>query len=533
MGSPWNELKHAARHGRTEQVKQLLKAHDFAKSLDEIEDTKRTKRAKLDSYGQFHLLNGPVKNRHAEVVKLLLEYGFKLPQTVPQVENPLLHTAIKNQDVEIVKLLLKAGHNVAVTIYPQSTPLMESIKIQNSTIIKVLIEKGAVVDSRSIGVAVRAGQIKILELALDFGADACVAKLRESDALASAIRNKKMEVVSFLLNRGIDVNAGHETPLSLACQDEDITSHLLKHGARPDLGNSSDCALHKIFKTSCRNELPRASRRIIQKYLKYKININVRNKNQETALHLAVRNCCGEYWSTQVVKHLLERGIDVNAVNNDGDSALHVISWSTYITNYKQMVIDWLVDYGADINMKRKDGSTILGWTLGYVDVKSYALLRVIAKRKSENAEVSEDIISHIQNNRNPYCKSYYEKCLKEIKDMRSEIFNETHFSLYDLYVTKCSRRLLSFARNSAVTDFLKSAEFKLKYPTYAKSIQLKFKEYTMRQNMIDGSQLQSLFSRLSEASEKDLPILPFSCAEIVFGYLSNDDLLTLKQVKF
>jgi ankyrin repeat protein len=147
----------------------------------------------------------------------------------------------------------------------------------------------------------------------------------ESDgrtALISASARGDLEVSSFLIQRGADVNIqdkqGYTALLhAIEARYEDVEKILLDH---PNLD-------------------PHA-----------------RGLNGITAL--------GSYvWRerTDAVKKLLERGANVNAQDNDGDAPLHGAA-----QNGNVELIDLLIDKGADPNLKNKLGGTPLMWAAVY-----------------------------------------------------------------------------------------------------------------------------------------------------------------------
>ncbi|WP_353289127.1 ankyrin repeat domain-containing protein [Wolbachia endosymbiont (group A) of Pogonocherus hispidulus] len=79
---------------------------------------------------------------------------------------------------------------------------------------------------------------------------------------------------------------------------------------------------------------------IIEKYLVDKKDVNVKNDEGNTPLHLAV-----EEGNLEAVKHLIEKGAGINAVNRYGYTPLRIAAYkgSTDIAVY-------LVEKGANVS---------------------------------------------------------------------------------------------------------------------------------------------------------------------------------------
>lgn len=564
MAKPWSQLKLAVRFGRTDKVKQLLEAHNFSLS-DEDAECSSKKRAKLDTTDlAFNLLYAPVKNKHAEIVKLLLGHGFIIPQATPDYKSPLLFSAIKNRDEEMVQVLLNANHRVNVWNQDGQAALTESVKARNLKIIQMLIDKNADLNIRPVGhtlkdytplmKAAEIGYIKIMELLLNNGANVCALTFDKINVLAQAVEGKQMEVVKFLVSRGVNVNTGGKLPLMFAYEnaDENMIDYLLMNGAKPTAkADSFDYNYHShkfisafhqvvsptnsiIYKTSKPLQM-----RTIRKFLKTGMDINATDNYGQTALHVAVTDC-GARKNIEVVKLLLANGIDINAVSRTGDSALCVAL--RYSRN--EPVVGLLIDNGADINFKiqashylNNSPRTIIEYAENIVKAEQRrglksnmheVVLRQLAKQKSQSVVISKDIISYIE--RKPQLDSYYKRCLEEIKGMRSVFFNETNVSVCDLLFTRSMKKLVGYAKNQDIVGFQSSVKFKSQFPIYAEMIRQKFQEYTKRQRLIDDVKLQNFFRRVSEVSEGSLPVLPATCAQIVFSCLSDKDLKSMRR---
>src|SRR3989344_1996982 len=91
---------------------------------------------------------------------------------------------------------------------------------------------------------------------------------------------------------------------------------------------------------------------------KYLSEINAKNSEGWTALHIACRNSAN-FSSDEMIDFLLKNGADPNAKNNKGWTPLHMAS--RYSTNGSSLAtVELLIRNGADLNAKTKDNHTSL-----------------------------------------------------------------------------------------------------------------------------------------------------------------------------
>lgn len=114
------------------------------------------------------------------------------------------------------------------------------------------------------------------------------------------------------------------------------------YGAENSDGQSQEIIQNNALFNAVDNAMEDGSLDEVKKLLDSGANVNAKNEDGETALHLAAR------WNIyELVKCLADHGADVNAKDCYGDSVLHIAArWGDL------KVIQCLVEHGADVNAK-------------------------------------------------------------------------------------------------------------------------------------------------------------------------------------
>ena len=212
---------------------------------------------------------------------------------------------------EIAKLLVEAGANVNAADYLGQTPLEWAAKYASHDIVQMLIKAGADVNAESrYGTVLMAGtRVAIAKLLIDAGADVNAGTIMSP--LANAAKYGNAELIRLLVEKGAKVNDPKDPPIHWAGKPE-AAKALLEAGA----------------------------------------DVNQRNANGETALHLAM-----SAWSptAETVKLLLEAGADVKAKSATGATPLHAA-----IQLGKPEIAKLLIAAGAEVDAKDNQGDTPL-----------------------------------------------------------------------------------------------------------------------------------------------------------------------------
>jgi ankyrin repeat protein/Flp pilus assembly protein TadD len=267
-----------------------------------------------------------------EIVRLLLNKGARVNQ--PGVRRTPLMLAIDRDHMETIKLLLAKGADVNA-IVDRDTALAIAVKANNAAVVRLLLAGGA--DATANDLLYFAASApwgltdedknpypertsEILQLLLDKGANA---KSPEGDR--ALMNGNSLERVKFLLARGANPNAkGSDglTPLMAAADrgDKQIVEALLSAGADVNAQDwQGNTALIRLLDASKDRR-----KRNVEDYLVLmttllrakNVNVNLANKNGETALMRAVRLS-----NVEPVGLLLRAGANTNAADKIGETA--------------------------------------------------------------------------------------------------------------------------------------------------------------------------------------------------------------------
>jgi hypothetical protein len=211
--------------------------------------------------------------------------------------------------------------------------------------------------------------------------------------LAAAEANGTLAVVSLLLDKGADVNAGDTrgvTPLIAAATvgNTSVAKLLLQRGADPA---AYAAVPGPKMATPLMGAVQSGDVELTRFLLALKPNINMTAPDNDgkvkngvvalgsfTALHLATTAP-----SPEVAKLLLDSGASVNASDVRGFTPL---MWAIGTDHPDLRIIRLLLDHGADASIASKDGETARDWARKFNDAKVLSVLKLQTKEISVNA---------------------------------------------------------------------------------------------------------------------------------------------------
>lgn len=261
---------------------------------------------------------------HSSCCSLLLDAGASVDQS-DCVGNSPLHFA---REGNLMARLLELGADPATKNVKGRTPLHEAAIWGTSEGFKALLQ-----------------EFVNRKLSVDVSDDQGFTPLHL--AVFSEFDENILEKISLLVSAGAEVdkpNIHGFTPLRVACTNYNLKAstalHLLRSGASPHvIDEYGNTCLHAIFKFNPyfypTDEDSLEVTTILKELVKYGCDVNIKNRNGQTALHYAAYSGLPEQ-----VKILLESGADPSIVDHIGRTPLHK---SMYNIDFK--VVQILLEY--------------------------------------------------------------------------------------------------------------------------------------------------------------------------------------------
>ncbi|MHB9147646.1 MAG: ankyrin repeat domain-containing protein [Candidatus Amoebophilus sp.] len=332
-----------------------------------------------NNYGHTPLHLSVVYNQLQAAIQLRAKGALLCP--MDQEGNTPLHLAIYRQHPEFIKYLSQVGSDLHFKNKLGLTPIDFASQNGYLTYVRQMI-LASHTGINNIGVdglshlhrAVQHRDLQLAKLLLILGAD-------------KDIKEKKASRGNTSLGR---------TPIHIAVEQEDIEmiGHLVDIGADKDITDSSG-------QTILQYALQKINRPNFQKLLSaLGININNKNRNQQTLLHQSILE--GNH---ELAKQLIAAGADIQAKNKQEYTPLHLAAIGGHlelvalliakdkaknpnpkdkdgntplhlaVMQGKMKIIRQLIRLGADINEKNNDGDTALHLAVKKDDEKMVDLL--------------------------------------------------------------------------------------------------------------------------------------------------------------
>ena len=281
---PWEDAPHplnvVAKFGDVPDVEKILKRNPTAINMQDDEG--------------MTPLAGAVVQEQVDVVRFLLDKGAD-----PNIPNkhgltPLEHACgrEKTNGLALAKLLLARGASVNATNVTgfTITPLDWAISADNTELVKLLLDHGAIIGTTFLSAAAGRGDVDIAEILIAHGADVNAKDSGGNTALHAAAWDGRDEVVKLLLSKGAEADAKRSDGLTP-----------LINAAGPGA--------------------ERHGKGCVEMLLAKGVNINATDGDGETPLHKAAY-----YGNKDVVEILLAHGASINATNKNGKTPLRVAS---------------------------------------------------------------------------------------------------------------------------------------------------------------------------------------------------------------
>ncbi|XP_018574567.1 ankyrin-3-like [Anoplophora glabripennis] len=342
-------------HNATELDKDT-REHIFGNSLNVLRYLTRHGGVNIKDKQENMPLHYAAEKGHFDTVKFLLEQGANINGPGSRRQTPL-HFAAFGGRLNIVKFLVESNANTDSRAW-DGTALHLAISGDHFDIVKYLAEnsgKNMITNGRYetiLDLAAREGRLDFVRLLVEHGDDGDNVR-----ALHLALYGNHMDVVEYLVDRGVDINTKCCSSLSYTDGQRFTTLHvavskgnlealkfLLQRGANAKVKCGKDnTPLHLAVSYGDNVE-------IVKCLVEFGADLNATDENGCTALYLAVERC-----RTNTVKYLLQRGANRNITDNEGYSALHIAARENYLDSVKL-----LVEAAADVNATDYYGKTAL-----------------------------------------------------------------------------------------------------------------------------------------------------------------------------
>ncbi len=336
--------------------------------------------------------------------------------------NTPLHYAAEWQLNNAVISLIQKGAKVTAENANGETALFSAVKSDNPETIQILVDNGAIVDSKDnhardnlgntpLHAAVKWNATEAARTLISLGVDVNAQNLSGKTALNEACRSAKREMAVLLIQSGADINAADaagRTVLmdAISSRNEEMVSLLLGYGANVQIQEiygrnayhaaalTGDISIINMVRNAGGNPLSRdaggespfslvlkADFAVIQAVLGN--DTTIVDSDGNTPVHIAVENGVSKTLLTQ----LLNTGFPVSQRNGKGMTALNIA-----VEKDNESLALVLLEYGADPYLATPAGENAL---TSVFKTKNFTILDAIVKYNSEKTDRQGDTILH------------------------------------------------------------------------------------------------------------------------------------------
>ena len=266
-------------------------------------------------------------NGHVEILSVLLENGADVNTCTNDKYTPLMIASLFGH-VNVVQLLVQHGANTDLQDKDGYTAFHHAVFHDHGScdLLSCLIENKLDVNALSndnctpLMIASENNHLNAVSFLIEHGANIDLQDENGYTAVHYAVGNdcNSCDVLSCLLKNGANVDAGtnnNYTPLMVAsdCGNVDVVNFLIQHGADIQLRDKDGkTALHYAVHHKC------TSFDVLSSLIKNGGDIDACRNDNCTPLMIA---CC--WGHVNVVAFLIERGANIDLQDKNGDTALH------------------------------------------------------------------------------------------------------------------------------------------------------------------------------------------------------------------
>ncbi|XP_014229483.1 rabankyrin-5 [Trichogramma pretiosum] len=275
-------------------------------------------------------------------------------------ETPLsLAVLAESRDKEILRVLIEAGADIEQRNDEGYTALHTSINSENSDYAIFLIENGADLNSPT-----SSGETP----------------------MQMSVHCRLADVVEALCRRGADVNAGCPLWDALDSGQEQVAATLIAHGADPDCwrpGHDGGCQqtlLHKAIDENCEDYAIFLIKSGCDLNSPRRPPANGEEGGEEARDECTPLHLCCQWGLEQVVQTLIEHGANVNSRDAEGKTPLHLA-----IENQNDQIISLLL-FHPNINLSLRDKKGLSPFATALV-MRNNSAARAILEKLPSAAE--------------------------------------------------------------------------------------------------------------------------------------------------
>jgi len=233
-----------------------------------------------------------------------------------------LHEAVRIGNLDIISMLVNSGADVNASDAGGNTPLHVGIPPEAYlNVLALLVSRGADVNLRDehgdtpLHIAVILNRSpESVKLLLNSNADVHIRNINGKTPLYIAVQERRIPLIPLLIESGSEIFAFDNngvTPFDISAKANDGTYNLL---ITKDTVNQRDSSGNTMLHSAVLN---RAKPEQIGRILDQRALVDSRNRDGDTALHLAVRTN-----QREIGEYLISRGANIFSLNSLGDSPL-------------------------------------------------------------------------------------------------------------------------------------------------------------------------------------------------------------------
>ena len=329
------------------------------------------------------------------LISFLIEKNANINIQTQSGSTPL-HEAVRSGNINAVRLILKGGADINAQDAKGNSPLHIAVPPKNHTeMIRLLLSNGAKANLRDehgdspLHVLVILNRSPDTVRALFSGGaannvDASIRNIKGQTPLYIAVQEQRTALIPLLLSAGSDVFAADNsgvTPFNITMHAKGpVLDAIITDATVQQKDSAGNTMLHAAIRNS-------SDTAIIAKIIDKNANVNARNRDGDTPLHIAVRTN-----QKETGEYIIAEGADIFSSNSSGESPLYlsltqssgVVQWlfnSQTITAHDGLEntmlhyvalwkmdkhIPFIIEKGISTEVKNATGETPLFWAVKY-----------------------------------------------------------------------------------------------------------------------------------------------------------------------